>query len=510
MRLTRRRTTRGAGAALVAVLLLSGCTTPEPANEPTGAGTVVPDARLTVGAVLEPTSLDVLTVAGAALDQALLDNVYETLLDRNDEGEIGAGLAELPEVSADGLRYTFTLRDGVTFSDGRPMTAADAAWSLQQVTDPKSRSPKAAAFTSVASVEAAGERRVVVTLEQRDTDLTFNLTQRGGAVLPRGATGLADRAVGTGPFVLPAGGWARGSSLSLVRNERYWGTRPTLAAVTFRYFTDPNAAANALVTGDVQVLTGVDSDQFQPLKDDDRLTVTNGKTDGEVTLGMQNTRGPLRDRRVRQAIRHAIDHEGLLELFGGYGTLIGGPVSPNDPWYEDLTGTAPYDVARAKALLAEAGVSNPTLQLVVPNITYATRSATAIQSDLKAVGITVEIDPVEFATWLDRVFTKADYDLTIVAHVEPRDIGNYADPGYYWRYDSDAVQQLVTRARQAPDQATATRLYAQAARRIAQDSPVDWLYLLPDLTGALKTVSGYPTDNTASRFDASRITVRQG
>jgi len=281
---------------------------------------------------------------------------------------------------------------------------------------------------------------------------------------------------------------------------------PPLERLSFRYFTDPNAAVNALTTQDVQVLTGIDPGVVEPLKSNPDLVVSSGTTDGEITLGFNNARGALRDVRVRRAIRQAIDHRGLLDVFEGFGTLIGGPVPPTDPWYEDLTATAPHDPAAAKRLLAEAGhATGLNLQFVIPNITYATRSAEYVASQLKQVGIGTTIKTVEFAGWLDQVYTKADYDLTVVNHVEPRDLSNYANPQYYWRYDSPQVQQDVAAATTAATQEEAATFLRSAARRVAEDAAADWLLLGADITASNKDVTGYPTRNTASRFDASRI-----
>jgi peptide/nickel transport system substrate-binding protein len=264
---------------------------------------------------------------------------------------------------------------------------------------------------------------------------------------------------------------------------------------------------NALTTGDVGLLTGVNSDLVKPLKDNKDLVVNQGTTNGEFTLGFNNTRGPLADQRVRLAIRQAIDHKGVLDLLNGYGTLIGGPVPPTDPWYEDLTGVAPYDVAKAKQLLKDAGYADGfTATFVVPSF-YGTTLSEYVASQLKKVGITLDIKPVEFSVWLDQVFGKADYDLTYVLHVEARDIANYANPSYYWKYDSKKVQDLIGQAGLAKTQDEATALLKQAARQISEDSPADWLYLAADLTVSKKTVTGYPVNNTASRFDASKITV---
>jgi peptide/nickel transport system substrate-binding protein len=458
--------------------------------------------EVVVGAVLEPTSLDLVTQAGAALDQILLDNVYETLLRANDEGEVEAGLTELPEVSEDGLTYTFTIPEDVTFHSGEQLTAADVAWSLDA--QRAEGANQSARLASIEGVEAPDDRTVVVTLTEPDNDLLYTLTRRAGAVLQADATNLENSANGTGPFRFEE--WNVGSSITLSRNDDYHGDPPAISGVTFLYFTDPNAAVNALTTGDVDILTGVNSDLVGQFQDNPDYVVNEGTTNGEFTLGFNNAREPFTDPAVRKAIRQSIDKEGVLALFNGFGTVIGGPVPPSDPWYEDLTDVAPYDPAAARTVLEQAGVSGTSLTLVYPNI-YATNAAEYVRSQLADVGIDVTIETVEFSVWLDRVFTNKDYDLTAVLHVEPRDLGNYANPDYYWNYDSPEVQQLMAEAKVTLDAEESIELKRRAARQISEDSPVDWLLLGADITVSTPDVTGYPLNDTASRFDASGITI---
>jgi peptide/nickel transport system substrate-binding protein len=461
------------------------------------------DPAVTVSAILEPTSLDIVSVAGAALDQVLLDNVYETLLTLTEEGGIEPGLAELPEVSDDGVVYTFTLREGPTFHDGAPLTAADVVWSLEaQRAEGANESERLA---SVERVEAVDERTVVVTLCWPDNDFTYLMTRRAGAVLQAGATRLENTAVGTGPFVFDD--WNVGSSITLVRNDDYWGELPAISAVTFQYFTDQNAMVNAFTTGDVDIVTGISSDLIPPLQSNPDYVVNEGTTNGEFTLGFNNGREPFTDPAVRKAIRQAIDKEAYRELNNGFGTIIGGPVPPTDPWYEDLTDVAPYDPDAARAALEAAGYgSGLDLTLMWPNL-YPISNAEFVASQLADVGITVEIVPVEFSVWLEQVYTNHDYDMTAVLHVEPRDITNYANPDYYWQYDNPQVQELIRSAKVNPDPDEAVEQLRQAARLISEDSPADWLTLSADLTVARRGVTGFPTNDTGSRFDASGIRV---
>jgi peptide/nickel transport system substrate-binding protein len=461
-----------------------------------------PDASVVAGFVIEPTNLDILHQAGAALDQLLLGNIYETLVKTTPDGETSPGLAEL-EISEDRLTYTLTLQGEVTFHDGDPLTASDVVWTLDQLRGEGGF--EAPRLASVDTVEATDDSTVVITLSEPDNDLAFHLGQRAGAVLNEGATGLENSANGTGPFTL--GEWNQGTSITLVRNDDYWGEPATISEITFQYFTDPSAAANALLDGDIDLHVRIDTDLVEQFEDNPDYVITNGPTNGEFTLGMNNADEVLSDQRVRQAITQAIDKQGLIDLYRGYGTLIGAPVPPFEPWYEDLSNVYPFDPDAARALLEEAGYADGLeLSFVAPNI-YPTYALDYVVSQLDDVGITVNLETVEFPTWIDQVFVNHDYDLTVVLHVEPRDIGNYANPEYYWLYDSPEVQDLLAQAKASPDAEEFVELRRQAARLIAEEAPAVWLLLYNDVTVARADVSGYPTFDANARFDAYDITV---
>lgn len=468
----------------------------------TGTPTGGSGKTVVVGAALEPSSLDIIHKAGAAIDQVLLDNVYETLLKTDKNQKIIPGIAT-QSVSADAKTVTLKLQSGVKFSDGHDLTSADVVWSLQAFAAKDGTG--AGLLSSISAVTAPDASTVQIALTAPDNDLLFNLTQREGAVIEANAANLDKSAVGTGPFTLKE--WNTGTSITLVANPTYWGKKPSIGGVTFRYITDPNAQINAIKTGDLNILTNASAELVEPLKSDSNFVVTDGKSNGEFTLGFNNSKPALSDVRVRKAIREAIDKKGLLQLLGGYGTLIGAPVPPTDPWYEDLTASAPYNPTDAKALLAAAGhASDLNLSFVYPNL-YPANIAEYVVSQLKAVGITVTVTTVDFTTWLTQVYTNHDYDLTAVDHAEPHDLGNYANPKYYWLYDSPAVQKLIADAKTEADPAKSIDDLKKAAEQISQDSPADWLFLFPDISVAQKNITGYPVDNIDARFDASGIAV---
>lgn len=464
---------------------------------------------ITIGFTLEPVSLDITGVAGAAIPQVLLNNVYEGLLKVENSGKIVPSLADSYTVSKNGLAYTFKLKKA-KFHDGSAMTARDVKWSFDRVIDPASTAvlpTQKKQFASIASVTARGANTVVITLKERDNDFTFNLTQRGGVVLKTGTADLATKANGTGPFKLKA--WNRGSSITLVRNDSYYGTKPAMKTVVFRYILDATALSNAMLSGEIDIMATVQAPELlKVFKARKNLAVSSGTTSCEVTMSMNNSRAPFDNKLVRQAVRQAIDKKALIKTaWAGYGLEIGSFVPPTDPWYEDLSKLYPYDIKKSKALLKQAGYANGfTVNLDVPPPAYALNSQEFIVASLAKVGIKVNIKPVAWGEWVSRVFTKGDYDMTLVCHVERNDMAIYANPGYYFHYDSAKYQALIKTASTAKTPAGQAAALKKAARLLADDSASDWLWLLPNLQVAKKGITGFPPNSVGDAYSVAGIT----
>jgi peptide/nickel transport system substrate-binding protein len=210
---------------------------------------------------------------------------------------------------------------------------------------------------------------------------------------------------------------------------------------------------------------------------------------------------------VRQAVRYAIDHEALLDTcWAGRGTLIGSMVPPTDPWYEDLTDVYPHDPAKAKQLLKKSGAAGETLRLRVPSLPYAVSCGTVVKSQLEQAGFNVELDQLEFpAAWLTTVFTNADYDMSIVAHVEPRDMSAvFGNPDYYTRYDNPKLQALLAKADRGTEEQQVA-LMQQAARLLSEDAAADWLFVIPNLIVAEKDITGLPENAIAESFNLTGL-----
>ncbi|MCL2316107.1 MAG: ABC transporter substrate-binding protein, partial [Actinomycetia bacterium] len=448
----------------------------------------------------------------AAIPQALLYNVYETLVKLDGEGNIRPLLASAWTESKDGLTYTFTLQGGLTFASGTPVTAQDVVASLQRIqTDPAVVATYKTIMANATSITAPDAKTVVVTLAKPSNNWLYAMTGPMGIIIdPAGLGSLTTQPAGSGPYTLKT--WNKGESVVLAKNPAYWGTAGRFDTVTFQYYADPSAENAAMLSGGLDIISILAAPQaLGQFADASRFQVVKGTSTGEIVLGFNHARTPLANAAVRQAICYGIDRQALLDsVWAGQGLLIGSMVPPTDPWYQDLSGAYPYDPAKAKDLLAQAGYgSGLSLTLTVPTYPYATGSEQFLVSQLGQIGITVTVKELDFAQWYDQVFTQGDYDMTIVDHAEPRDIVNWADPSYYWHYDNPQFQQLISQADQASpaDQVT---LMQQAAQILSDDAAGSFLWLMPNLIVATPDLTGLPANQVGYSFDVTTIASKNG
>ncbi len=464
------------------------------------------DAAVTIGLADEPETLDLTASSSTASSQVLLYNVYETLVRLEPDGSIAPLLAQSWELSDDGLTYAFTLREDVTFHNGDAMTAEDVVFSLNNVIE-NDKHPFHESFTPIKEVAAVDATTVAISLTRPSASLLFFLTQGQGAVLNEASIGsIGDSPVGTGPFRFDS--WTVGDSILLTANDGYWGQPPVEDSVAFRYFPDPEALAEAMLADELDIMAGIEVPELlAPFEIDDRFEVQAGASYGEVTLSLNGRRPPLDDVRVRQAISHATDRQAIVDRANaGYGQTIGTFSTPLDPWFKDLTAVHPHDPALAEELLAEAGVDELTLEMVLPPVSYATRSGEVIVEQLAEVGIEVNITNVEWDIWLEDVFVNHAYDLSILAHAEPFDLAQYGDPDYYWGDDSPTVAPLLEQAEAETDEAARNELYGQVLDEITAEAADQWLFVLPQLAVTRTGVTGYEVDLPGS-LDVTKLAI---
>ena len=232
-----------------------------------------------------------------------------------------------------------------------------------------------------------------------------------------------------------------------------------------------------------------------------------GSTEGETILSTNNAVAPFDDVRVRQALAHAINREEIIDgAMYGYGTPIGTHFAPHNPAYVDLTAQSAYDPDKARALLKEAGhEAGLTISLKLPPPAYARRGGEIIAAQLRDVGITAEIENLEWAQWLEQVFKGKDFNLTIVSHTEPMDIGVYANPEYYFQYDNPELQAMMADFAIEADQEKRIGLLQQAQQVIADDYVNGYLFQLAKTGVANSKIKGLWENSPTQANDLTSV-----
>lgn len=438
-----------------------------------------------VGTSGAPASLDFTTTGGAAIPQALMGNVYETLVRIDDQGQPQPLLAQSWDVSEDRTVYTFHLREGVRFSNGDEFTAQTAEFSINYVKDSWTNG-LSAQMAPVENVEAVDKRTLRVTLSQPSNSWLWSMgTLTGAMMTPAGIPTLASDPIGTGPYTVEK--FAVGESISFAARDDYWG-EPAGQDASIRYFADAVSSVNALRVGDIDVLWSLQAPELISTLPDD-IGVSVGTTNGEVLLSLNNRVEPFDDPAVRQAVAYAIDRDALNEVvYNSLATDTGGaPVPPTDPWFSGKD-YYPFDPDKARELL---GGKEPEVTVTVPSLPYAQAAAELIFSQLRDVGFDITLETVEFpAVWLAQVLTQHDYQASLIAHVEPRDMATlFGNPDYYLGYDSPDVRESFARADIGGQDEQITSMHA-AVDTIMADAGALTLVNAPNIVLTAPGVSG--------------------
>ncbi len=470
---------------------LAASLTAAPLATPFAAWAKDDGARMVLALTLEPPGLDPTANAASSIGEVVHYNIFESLTKINSDGSVSPLLAESWEVSPDLKTTTFRLRKGVKFHNGEPFNAQSVKFSLDRAGGDKSTNKDKRSFAKV-STHVEDEHTVVLINEDIDPDFLFVLGQPTAIMVePKSAASNATQPVGTGPYKLAQ--WRRGASVTLERWDQHRNAKKVaIGRATFRFISDPAAQVAALLAGDVDVFPRVTPRSVEQFKGKPRYQVVVSGSRAKTILAMNNGRKPLSDVRVRRAIAAAIDRKAVIQgAAEGYGVPIGSHYVPGAFGYVDTTGINPYDPAKAKRLLEETGLKLPLeLTLTLPPTPYARQGGEVIAAQLAEVGITAKLQNVEWAQWLSGTYGNKNYDLTLISHVEPFDLGNFAKPDYYWQYQSEAFNALFAQIQNTDRPADRARLLGDAQRMLADDSVHAFLYQPQWVTVANKRVRG--------------------
>ena len=433
----------------------------------------------------------------AAGTREILFNVYEGLYKPTSSGDFEPALAESYAVSEDGRVYTFTIRQGVLFHNETPMDVNDVVYSFNTCAATSVDSSLGAALSNVASVEAANENTVVVTLKEPDSD--FLAYVASVYIVPDDYSDQATAPVGTGPFKYVSRSVQE--NLVLEKFDGYWGEGAKVDRVTFMIYENSSALMTALNGGAVDLAMHLTVSQTQNL--DERYNVLEGTMNLVQALYLNNAVAPFDDVRVRQALCYAIDRDAILELTAdGHGTKLGSSMYPAFTKYFDdsLTDYYTYDLEKAKELLTEAGYPNGfTMTITVPsNYTPHVDTAQVLVEQLGAVGITVEIEEVEWNTWLQRTYTERDFQSTVVGF----DAANLTANALLQRWTSDSEKNMINfsnaeydsvmaQANATTDDAARTALFKQAERILTEEAANVYIQDLADMVAINKNLTGF-------------------
>ncbi|MCR4404266.1 MAG: ABC transporter substrate-binding protein [Candidatus Acetothermia bacterium] len=489
-------------AGLLALVFLFGLT--GPAQKAGG--------QLTIAIQAEPPGLNLILTAAAASYQIVYYNINEPLLRYTPEGQIVPLLAEsLPQVTetADGAEYTFRLRRGVQFHNGAPLTAADVKYTFDTLRDPATASPNAVPFADVKEVLAVDDYTVKFITKGKAASLLGELaSSKGAGIIPQGSNmeELKSNPIGTGPFKFAE--WVPGDHITFVKNENYWQPGiPYLDRVVFKIIPEQAASLAALLAGDVDFVDRMVAENAIQIEGDPRFKIASAPSNLAQVLVMNNSRAPFDNVLVRRAINYALDRDEIIlatDLRPEWGSKIVSHMCPLNPYYIDLTGMYPHDPEKARALLAQAGYPNgfeTTIFLPQP-YEFHIRTGEVIADQLAQVGIRAKLEIIEWGRWLDQVYTRWDYDMTVIGHdqgLEPA--ANFvkafesAKPdgssAYYWQYTNYFIRDLLQRGRNTFDLSERKVIYAMVQAIIADDAVNAWIQDPHMLEGMKAGIEGF-------------------
>ena len=345
--------------------------------------------------------------AVAAGTEEVLFNLYEGLVKPDSSGDLQPALASDFQISEDATTYTFTLREGVKFHDGSPVTAEDVKYSIDRCADTTNGDPLVAAYSDIQSVNILDEKTVEVVLDGPDTDFLAYMTN---AVIPASNENPDTNPIGTGPY--------KYVSRSPQENfDDYWGTPANIEHVTFKVCANADSIVMDLQGGSIDMFARVTPAQADQLGDS--FQVLEGTMNLVQALYLNNEAEPFNSELVRQALCYAVDPQEIMDIVsGGKGTEIGSSMFPAFGKYymPELNDMYKQDLDKAKDLLKEAGYENGfSFTITVPsNYQQHIDTAQVIVEQLKKIGVTAEINLIEWDSWLSDVYAGRKYEATVV------------------------------------------------------------------------------------------------
>ena len=448
-------------------------------------------------------SLDIHTV-GAAASLRVLQNIHCALVTIDKRFDIVPSLAASFETSPDLLAYTFHLRPGVKFHDGRPLTAADVRYSFDRCRDPKTGAVNYEVFNDVDAIDTPDPATVVIRMKRVNAPFLGRIAENGaGAIIPQGSGDQQGAApVGAGPFKFVRREF--GHEIELVRFDDYWEGPAYLDRIIEREITEPTVRLTGLQTGELHVINDIPADRVEETKKNAKLQTLSWFPLNFDFLNMNHAFEPFKDKRVRQAIDLMVDKDQLLQgALWSQGRLTASPSFPTSSSYDGMLKSRAQDMDKAQALLAEAGYGPGKLKLtfrVTTNYPYHVESAQIMAEWFRAGGVDTKIEQLTWADWLAKCWTQKDFQITMMNFFtlwEPDflyySLWNSKGVFNYRNIKDDEIDRLTQSARETVDGAKRADLYRQVQQRIFDETHDVVLWFRNGSMGAQTSVGGLDT-----------------
>jgi peptide/nickel transport system substrate-binding protein len=487
---------------------------PVPTPEPTATAAAQSQAQSVLRVATEiPVQLDPASASSDA-EIAVLNAVYDYLVDVDHENQLQPRLATEWSVSGDGLTYTFTLAPNVTFHDGSPLTPADVVWTFDRLRDPTLKLPTSDLYSNIDSIAASGDNGVVFKLKATNPFFLYDISDNHALVLKANTTDAATQFNGTGPFRVV--NYSPENRMDLAANEKYFiKGKPGVSQLQLIFFKDPAASVDALRGGQVDLGTRMPTPLFQTLQKEPGLDAVSIPTNGFDLVRLRADRAPGNDPRVIQAFKLATDRQAIFEAVTlGLGAV--GRDSPIGPlfknYYSEDTPIPARDPQAAKALLVQAGHADGlTMDLHVPDSGDRPDLAVVLKEQWKDAGIdaNVIVEP-ESVYYGDNGWLAVDLGIT--------GWGSRPTPQFYldvmlktgakWNeahWSDPEFDKLATEAGTTLDEATRVKDYKEIQRILIERGPIIIPYFFAQLGVISKKFTGFNLKAFAGRTDLSTI-----
>ncbi|WEV65632.1 ABC transporter substrate-binding protein [Bifidobacterium sp. ESL0764] len=437
-----------------------------------------------------PQSLDIRTVQGKELDQALIGNVYETLVGRDENNKPVPSIAKSWDVSKDGLNYTFTLNTDMRFANGDALDSTDVVYSLQQVINKDYVG--SVDLTGLKSVKNPDTSTVQINLSSPNPRLLRALSSRAGIVYDSTSNvNYAKQASGSGPFTVHS--FDPGNSIVFTRNPLYWKQQSASSQMTMRYFDSAGSLNKAMKDGTIQVAVLRPSDSPKPFQNSKKYNVSKGLTTSKVTLALNNNADSIfSDQRARAAVRYILDNESITKAQPNAASVLNGPISPLEPGYDDLSVMFPHNLDEGKNDINYFGPNYiGDITFLVPS-EYATLGQQIVEQ-FKTTRFNLVMQVVDDSTLAQRV-ANGDYKMAIVAMQGPDDLGAFADGRF--GYQGSQAQEDYRNALASPNDIDYQQNLRAYAKAVSSDAGSAWLYTESSMVVADDNIAGYPKNMT--------------